>query len=76
MQVQGDQTPAEMRQWFRYYIQPDYERSNPGIQASIMKMVGCEEDEPYLNLVKKARQKRAPHPRYDSIPGILTGNGS
>ena len=74
--VQGDETPAEMRQWLQRFIHPSYKRSHPGTQASVCQMIGWLEDDPYLHLVEMARQKRAPPPRYDSIPGISTGNGS
>ena len=38
--VQGDETPAEMRQWLQHFIHPSYERSHPGTQASVCQMIG------------------------------------
>ena len=41
-----------------------------------MQLLSSRKDDAYFHLVEEARAIRAPPPRYDSIPGILTGNGS
>ena len=69
-------TTAYMRMLFRQYFHPSHPSIDLDTQESIWQMIGCYKDDPYLNLVDKARRKRAPPPRYDSIPGISTGNGS
>ena len=53
-------TTAYMRTLFRQYFHPSHPSIDLNTQASILQMVGCHEDDPYLYLVDEVRALRAP----------------